>query len=270
MADPVAIAAVTVAALAALRPEIQSRISRRHLEILLRDNLPTEVGYGPLGPIVGVLGTFYNRRQKTLVEKFRLSITREADKRNMIFSPLLTRERAIVDRMGAESIRGTVWMPPLMDADTATSFDVAFRFEEAGLVLAKDISEFIVGWRHCLANALSQNITALKAPTAEETNAKVQEFAQKLYGAAQGEPFRTSMDQVADAQFPWTAGRYTCELQVQAFGDSRVFKKAFSFSLTSNDESTLRQNIPQVGLRACGLLDSSAPFAFAYPKYEEL
>ena len=268
MVDPVAVGSLVVATLAALRPEIQSRLNRRSLEILTQDSSRPELGYGALGPSIGLLGTFYNRKKKTFIEKFRLRVVREIDNTEFVFSPLLNRERAVIDRAGGESLRGVLWSPPLMDADTAIAFDVAFRDESAGILLSGAYATLETDWRQYIVPEIVQNAQLLAAATPEASRLRLQQFQQGRYAATANEEFRRRAHRVFADNFPWIAGRYACSLEVEPYDDKRTFSRGFAFTLTQQQEQDLRQAIDQMSLRACGLVDATVPHNFAYPEYE--
>lgn len=206
-----------------------------------------------------------NEHAKSLVNKFRLRVTRLVDNNKFILSPAINRQRALNPAfLGGEESRGTLWLPFLIEADVAVPFDILFRYEPASSELPKLATVLERAWIAYLREEELKNPAALADLDPAAAQAKLRTFAKACFDASQNEPFLIDARAKLTECLIWRASDYACNLEIEAVGSKKIFSRKLEFALTEDDSHRLLANVDLMLGIVCKQIDANTPYNSAY------
>ena len=219
-----------------------------------------DIGFGPLGPVVGAAGTLKNCNAPSLIKQMTLRVTPADGGEGRTLTALLARERKISnDGGGREVIEGKAWAAFEAERDAAYQYDVLFADTDVRTKLEAIGRTFHTQWiAYAIANVPGQPLT----PEQQAVRAV------ELFNQAKNQAFYTAARDAALREVFWRAGDFRLTIEIRCAEDTRTFAHSWDVTLTDDDVNAITANIDiLLGLTAEIPPQALGQLAYAYPVY---
>lgn len=223
-----------------------------------------EVGYGALGPVFSIFGTFRCTRNDVFVEEVKAELIRERDNARHSFTWLAVRPTTISvtgDRQEELEIASAFQVKK----GNSRKFGFLFHEERFREEHRPTLEELEQEWMEFYREESERII--------EEANKNNQQITD--YSALSQHIFSTFLDDghttdeytEIDRACYWEEGEYRITLKVDASNPDKVFERDFSFSLSEREARALRNNAMVAIRDTC---NQPHNYQFAYPNLEKV
>lgn len=247
-------------------PYLRKRFRPRQVTVI--EGMRPDIGYAGVGPVVGIAGIMYNKNDLTLVKRLCARVTRLDDNHEMALQGTLNRKRSIASNPSGFSdvIEGTLWMPFQMEADEDYPYDVSFVDMSIKSRIEAILSDMKSAW---IKYMIEQLRIQVGRDLVLDDLTKLDAISPQLYQTWVERPEQKRQMEVLSETFPWRAGRFRLDLEIEVVGEKKQFSKQWHFTLTTEDENALRANIERIRALTCNRAPNIVgPFYSAWPEYE--
>jgi hypothetical protein len=247
-----------VAVVALFRPELNA-LYRRRFQPGAIDVFETgfvEIGFGPLGPTVALLGTLHARHREHFVRRIDVTVTRERDHAVHNFDWIAFRSRGMAitdDGTSPMEFPTTIAVAPQQPARYHILFsdrDLRDEFLQHAQRLNREWFDY---WKSKSVNN----------PDGSVNYADAQKTYDLFYQENRLLPYYTTFDHL----FYWHPGGYSLEMRLTCVEPPRSYRKHWRFELTDSDVGNLRNNTVAILRAACNLQTPQWAYSYALPKY---
>lgn len=235
------------------------RLRKGSIEIY--ESGPIEIGYGDLGPSVGLMGTLRCIEKDVFVRSMEIEILRKKDGARHFFRWYAFRPHEL--SLGTRS-------PPKLEIAgsflTTSSQPSKYNifFTESAFIgeFRPKVKPFTDRWHAYVKERFEE--------TGEDTMRRAAEvlgntqFTQNLFQSFSEQGNVTDTYSLLDRAFYWDEGKYQLTLNVLAAKPERSFSKTWGFMISKEDSERLRLNTVSILQSFCGI---QVTFSFAYPEY---
>lgn len=235
----------------------------RHGIIQIYESGTIEIGYGQLGPSIGLTGALRCVHKDVFVKRMFIELTRQRDRAQHVFNWRAFRSSTISLGPNANQqleLVGSFLVTSALPYKYNVFFvDDRFVREHRGRVepIAQRWHEFV---RAKLAALTKGTPTSLETLTTEAKLA----VANALFGEFLKEKDVLEAYSALDRGIYWEEGEYELILGVECAEPERTFRKRWTFRLEKGDADRLRLNTVAILQAVCGL---TVNYNFAYPEY---
>lgn len=245
-----------VAVLAFIRPEIANLFRRwfGQIDFFPRDRI--EIGFGSLGPTIGVTGTLRAVRSSQFVHEMSIRLERKSDKSQAQFSWGLLKTRRLVAAPGS--------VGESTDAGLATSFTIP-----TGDSHPIDIQFFDLDTRDAYLSELvdvKESWTNAKLHDKELQEMLLTEQTYEAFGLFSLK-YSTTLNKAVKAierLSYWREGEYKLDMFVLTSRPKKTFTFSAEFKLAPADSLKRKNNIHKMIIELCDV--GFVPHEFVWPK----
>ena len=240
---------------------IFKRIKKPIVEIYESGNI--EVGYSGFGPTLGLLGTMRSLHKDAFVERITATLTKLKDHSVHSFSWRAFRPSTI--SLGTtEPFRFEVASSFLLTCNNPFKYNIFFVDESFTAEISPKVLDVSQKWVEYRTRKLNE----LKKQYPDNFNMLLDNpmLDQTIYDEFSESRALTPAYTILDRACYWEPAEYTLSLQITTAKPNRIFKKAFSFSLSEDDVKLLHLNTITILRTMCGFNDK---FNFASPEYKK-
>jgi hypothetical protein len=253
------IVSISIAFVAAFRPELHSFLRPRKIDVLLTDSYLLEIGFADFGPTLGIVGTINNEHARSVINKLRIHLWLPENAGEYVLSPVYNRVLEIGSAFaGGADVRGTLWLPFLVEDDVAVSFNVLFRNDAVNSELASISSRLGQAWMAFATENAQTKRSEWEDADANAQDEKLAKFGRDLYDRSMDAPFIAEARAALTGIFVWRTGQYRARLEVEVLNCKRVFSESFTFSIPEEDRFRLSFNINTLIAMICQPLRPNA------------
>lgn len=216
-----------------------------------------EVGYSGFGATIGLHGTLRAQDRDFFIRNIDLEIVRESDQsRHRLDWGLFRSHRAVLGRpeeMTLELPAGFLLMTSQPHRYNIQFFDTTLQAEIRGILEPVNGS-----WLDTVQPEIA----------AGQLDPEDRSAWRNTYDAFSAQQTHVSAYTAVDRLSYWTPGKYNLALTVRAARPDRVFKRAWSFTLSESEVRTLRLNVVKMLQDTCGQFYGQ--YNFSYVAYGQL
>jgi len=262
---------LSIATLALIRPWLSALWNRlfRRADIDIHPTTRIEVGYGGLGPTIGLTGTLRAIHRDQFVESIHLLVTKSKDGSHHEFDWILSRAgkfSASGTEVSAELVSGlmlTVVQPHsynILFQDAGTQEEIRKHMDAVRSEWSKQVS----GVGQLSAGATVRALTThqdIESLVKEQTQQQLSELFKEFVKTNAATDGYTAIDRL----MYWEAGQYLVEMVVSTTRPDVEIAEEWMFELTPDDIKSLRLNSVVILRETC---NQSATYNFAFPAYQ--
>ena len=224
-----AAASAVIALVALIRPEIGSFIARWKSSLELHPAGLLEVGFGELGPMVGMLGTLSAHAKAQFVSSVSLTVVRRRDQLRHEFS--WTAFRPLTLGNSSEGLQIATGF--LIQESEPKQFNILFA-DRATLSEMEDSYEAV---RSAALDFFAKEQILLKDLSASDRKAAHEKFEED------GRIVKSASFSKLSRIFYWDPGVYDVTVEIKTFRPKRSYQKKLSFEMSEKESDRLRVNI---------------------------
>jgi len=255
-------AALAIAVIALVQPWVIALYRRyfRQGQVDIHETGLVEVGFGPLGPSIGLHGTLRAVHRDIFVRDISLTVVRIRDQAQHNFDWAAFRGGNIGDEIF------TLPASFLISTAQPYRFNIVFTDTETSQEMQDDLGPVREAWQKLWASTLIDEDEADEVDELPEIDEDEADELPQIYDETFSEnPVNVQAYQNIGRRFYWDAGTYGLELTVNSSRPDARFPRRWKFEVTDQDAQLLQRNVVSVLRNACDISD--LPFNTTYSKY---
>jgi len=220
-----------------------------------------EIGFGALGPTIGLQGTARAINRDAFIHSITLKITREKDKAEHNFQWGIFRPPALVP---PQQTQFEICSGFLLTENSPRRLSVLFFEPEAVDEMRPNIELFRQSWSKKIAESPIQEYFKQLKPN-QPFPTEAHQFFQKLYREYSSEKVSVDTFSALSRMFYWEQSSYRAHLQIHTAHPNKTYTFPWRFEITQQNAEVLRSNLIKVLMETCG--QPTGGYNSVFPSY---